>query len=613
MNILTVSNLYPRPDQPTRGMFNAQLFRCMAEALRETTDHRPPTTDCKEEKCDDAHHAPDVTSSTPRIPYSASRIPHHAVGVTSLTSHNSLTNLVLVPEWRPWFWPGISGWEELGDGGETTDDRRPTTDYRGETTEDGRRTADGRISPPGRGQGWVPSMPDVMQRQSLLTHYLPAAYVPLIGRDRSWRTYEWSLRAAVHLFDEADVVYASWLYPDGVAAVNFAASRGKPAWLMVLGSDTFHLDYPHRKKAILDACEKAQGVVCVCNLLKERLVAAGVAAEKVHVVSNGVDTGKFYYRPQEEARAALIERDASLVDVFSGDRKVTLFVGNLVPVKGPDVFLKALARMGEGSVEPLIDTNRHELESAASGDGCVNGRAMLASAISATASLNGEENGGVNGYSLTVDGGGQTGEGDETIDLSSRMHDHRPSTTDLTVETRADLHPVSRISNLGSRFTNNDSQLTPSEGLRSPVSSLQSSLVVHSHNLAAWQYAALACIGTGARHVHTEHGTNPHSGGFVNRWRTRWLVKRTDQLIAVSDNTASALVEEHGIPRSAIQVIRNGVRVKDAGSDAENVEPRPESSPGCKQMDTPPAPDEGGLAGNGHKFGIPAGRAGMGA
>ena len=101
------------------------------------------------------------------------------------------------------------------------------------------------------------------------------------------------------------------------------------------------------------------------------------------------------------------------------------------------------------------------------------------------------------------------------------------------------------------------------EGLRSTVYGLWSApIVVHSHNLAAWQYAALACMGMGVRHIHTEHGTNPHSQGLVNQWRTRWLVKRTDQLVAVSENTASALVEEHGALREAIQVVRNGVAMK---------------------------------------------------
>jgi len=85
--------------------------------------------------------------------------------------------------------------------------------------------------------------------------------------------------------------------------------------------------------------------------------------------------------------------------------------------------------------------------------------------------------------------------------------------------------------------------------------------VVHSHNLAAQQYAAIALCGTGVRHVHTEHGTNPHFGGVRNRLRTWLLQKMTDRIIAVSEDTATSLVAMQRIPRDRILVIRNGIQV----------------------------------------------------
>ena len=33
MKILTITNLYPRPDEPQRGLFNEQLFLAMADVL----------------------------------------------------------------------------------------------------------------------------------------------------------------------------------------------------------------------------------------------------------------------------------------------------------------------------------------------------------------------------------------------------------------------------------------------------------------------------------------------------------------------------------------------------------------------------------------------------
>jgi hypothetical protein len=37
MKILAVTNLYPRPDEPRRGLFNAQLFAALAEQGVEAT------------------------------------------------------------------------------------------------------------------------------------------------------------------------------------------------------------------------------------------------------------------------------------------------------------------------------------------------------------------------------------------------------------------------------------------------------------------------------------------------------------------------------------------------------------------------------------------------
>ena len=83
--------------------------------------------------------------------------------------------------------------------------------------------------------------------------------------------------------------------------------------------------------------------------------------------------------------------------------------------------------------------------------------------------------------------------------------------------------------------------------------------VIHSHNVAAWQYAALACLGTKVRHIHTEHGTNVHYEGIVNRVRLAVIRRLTDQIVAVSESAAEELVIKNRIPRKDIVVIVNGV------------------------------------------------------
>jgi len=95
--------------------------------------------------------------------------------------------------------------------------------------------------------------------------------------------------------------------------------------------------------------------------------------------------------------------------------------------------------------------------------------------------------------------------------------------------------------------------------LRRCVTARPGRVVVHSHNVAAWQYAAFALIGTRVRHVHTEHGTNVYVTGWRNRLRNRFLLARTDCLVAVSEDTAHAIAESYRIGRESLTVIPNGI------------------------------------------------------
>ena len=84
--------------------------------------------------------------------------------------------------------------------------------------------------------------------------------------------------------------------------------------------------------------------------------------------------------------------------------------------------------------------------------------------------------------------------------------------------------------------------------------------VLHSHNVAAWQYGVLACMGKGIRHIHTEHGTNPHSSGWANRLRNALLWRMTDAVAVVAENVADQISRLQRIPRSRLHVIPNGIK-----------------------------------------------------
>lgn len=83
--------------------------------------------------------------------------------------------------------------------------------------------------------------------------------------------------------------------------------------------------------------------------------------------------------------------------------------------------------------------------------------------------------------------------------------------------------------------------------------------ILHSHNTAARQYAALARARCPVRQVYTEHGTNPHLHGVVNRIRLWFMRRYTDAWCAVSRQAAMLTAQAERLPLERIRLVRNGV------------------------------------------------------
>ena len=259
MKLLTITNLYPRPDQPQRGLFNAQLFAALVR--------------------------------------------------TVAGQWGAVQNVCLVPEWRAWRWRKIGRWE----------------DPLGEAT-------------------------------SVHTSYLPVPYVPLIGRNLSWQTYTKAMEKIEGAAAEADRILGTWLYPDAVAAVELGQRANKPVWIKVHGSDLQHLAVRARKEKIMEACDKAAGLVCVSEGLIEELESQGIPRSKLFLVPNGVDTQKFCYRGRKDAVKGLLDvgglpEGIQSILATGADARIILFVGNLVKVKGPDLLVDAWIEMEKRSDE----------------------------------------------------------------------------------------------------------------------------------------------------------------------------------------------------------------------------------------------------------------------
>ena len=146
-----------------------------------------------------------------------------------------------------------------------------------------------------------------------------------------------SLLAAGETFDLLD---AHYFYPDGVAAALLAREFSLPLVITGRGTDLNLIPrYRLPRRAIRWAAERANGLVTVCAALRDDLADVGVDPERVCVLRNGVDLAMF--RRDQGARTRLR---------LGLEPPVLLSVGRLIPRKGHDLAIRALAALGRGSL-----------------------------------------------------------------------------------------------------------------------------------------------------------------------------------------------------------------------------------------------------------------------
>ncbi|MCC6469812.1 MAG: glycosyltransferase family 4 protein [Alphaproteobacteria bacterium] len=151
-------------------------------------------------------------------------------------------------------------------------------------------------------------------------------------------TAERAMRAAQRAGFDFDLIDAHYFYPDGVAAAIVARRLQKPLTITARGSDITEIAlFPLQRRLIYWAAGQAAGVITVCQALKDEMLrqaeaTGGLAPEKVHVLRNGVDLERFRPADPAEAQARL-----------GVEGPVLLSVGHLIPRKGHDLVIRALA------------------------------------------------------------------------------------------------------------------------------------------------------------------------------------------------------------------------------------------------------------------------------
>jgi glycosyltransferase involved in cell wall biosynthesis len=167
-------------------------------------------------------------------------------------------------------------------------------------------------------------------------------YTPGILRALYGSFYRASIRpVATHLLSSRryDLVYASWLFPDGWAAARLAEEFDLPLFQMVLGTDVNRLSPGNTlTQKSLWVADQTRKVIAVSRALKEHLVELGVRPEKIEVVYNGVDRSIFRQLDIREIRRQL---------AISENVRLILFVGNLKREKGLRELATAFAMLAK--------------------------------------------------------------------------------------------------------------------------------------------------------------------------------------------------------------------------------------------------------------------------
>lgn len=132
-----------------------------------------------------------------------------------------------------------------------------------------------------------------------------------------------------------DLIDAHYFYPDGVAAIRLGKLLGKPVVITARGTDVNLIPkFRIPRTMILDAAQRAAGIIAVSQALKSAMVEIGIPDSAITVLRNGVDLTLFHPRGRDEARAA-----------FDLTGPTLLSVGHLIERKGHEFAIGALAML----------------------------------------------------------------------------------------------------------------------------------------------------------------------------------------------------------------------------------------------------------------------------
>ncbi|MEP7350023.1 MAG: glycosyltransferase [Sphingorhabdus sp.] len=148
------------------------------------------------------------------------------------------------------------------------------------------------------------------------------------------------LARRLHAEKPFDLIDAEFFYPDGPAAMRLSAALGIPFTIKARGGDIHHWGrQPGCAKRLLQAADKAAGLLAVSGALKADMVALGMDEAKIMVHYTGLDQSRFTPRDRANEKARL---------GITGP--LILSVGALIPRKNQALLIEALTQLPDATL-----------------------------------------------------------------------------------------------------------------------------------------------------------------------------------------------------------------------------------------------------------------------
>jgi glycosyltransferase involved in cell wall biosynthesis len=139
----------------------------------------------------------------------------------------------------------------------------------------------------------------------------------------------------LHAQKEFQCIDAHYVYPDGFAAVLLGKTLRIPVVVSARGTDiSLFPSFKLIRPMIQWTLRQSIGVAGVCEALKDAMVELGASPDTAQAIGNGIDIDRFTPVDRREARRRLKIAEGA---------KVVVSVGSLVPVKGHQFLIPALA------------------------------------------------------------------------------------------------------------------------------------------------------------------------------------------------------------------------------------------------------------------------------